>query len=80
MNEIPSIIIEADDLKSLEFAIVENVQRHDLNPIEVSNNVSLTLSYDELYHMSRLYETLLETDYEFHPLVDDVFIKILEAK
>ncbi len=34
LNEIPSIIIEADDLKSLEFAIVENVQRHDLNPIE----------------------------------------------
>ena len=53
---------------------------NDLNPIEVSNNVSLTLSYDELYHMSRLYETLLETDHEFHPLVDDVFIKILEAR
>ncbi len=35
--EIPSIIIEADDLKSLEFAIVENVQRHDLNPIEEAN-------------------------------------------
>ena len=34
LNEIPAIIIEADDLKSLEFAIVENVQRHDLNPIE----------------------------------------------
>ena len=37
LNEIPSIIIEADDLKSLEFAIVENVQRHDLNPIEEAN-------------------------------------------
>ncbi len=34
LNEIPALIIEADDLKSLEFAIVENVQRHDLNPIE----------------------------------------------
>ncbi len=34
LNEIPAVIIEADDLKSLEFAIVENVQRHDLNPIE----------------------------------------------
>ena len=50
---------------------------NDLNPIEVSNNVSLTLSYDELYQMSRLYETLLETDHEFHPLVDDVFINQL---
>ncbi len=37
LNEIPSIIIEADDLKSLEFAIVEDVQRHDLNPIEEAN-------------------------------------------
>ena len=27
----------ADDLKSLEFAIVENVQRDDLNPIEEAN-------------------------------------------
>ena len=34
LNKIPAVIIEADDLKSLEFAIVENVQRHDLNPIE----------------------------------------------
>jgi len=34
LNEVPVIIIEADDLKSLEFAIVENVQRHDLNPLE----------------------------------------------
>ena len=34
LHEIPAIIIEADDLKSLEFAIVENVQRHDLNSIE----------------------------------------------
>ena len=53
---------------------------NDLNPTQVSNNVSLTLSYDELYQMSRLYETLLETDHELHPLCDDVFIKILEAK
>ena len=34
LNEVPVIITEADDLKSLEFAIVENVQRHDLNPLE----------------------------------------------
>ena len=34
LHEVPVIIIEADDLKSLEFAIVENVQRHDLNPLE----------------------------------------------
>ena len=34
LNEIPVVVTEADDLKSLEFAIVENVQRDDLNPIE----------------------------------------------
>ncbi len=34
LHEIPAVEIEADNLKSLEFAIVENVQRRDLNPIE----------------------------------------------
>ncbi len=34
LHNVPVIITEADDLKSLEFAIVENVQRHDLNPLE----------------------------------------------
>ena len=34
LHNIPAVITEADDLKSLEFAIVENVQRHDLNPLE----------------------------------------------
>ena len=34
LHQVPVVITEADDLKSLEFAIVENVQRHDLNPLE----------------------------------------------
>jgi ParB family transcriptional regulator, chromosome partitioning protein len=34
LHEIPVVISEVSDLKSLEFAIVENVQRHDLNPLE----------------------------------------------
>ncbi len=34
LHDIPAIVIDADDLRSLEFAIVENVQRHDLNPLE----------------------------------------------
>jgi len=37
LHEIPVVITEASDLKSLEFAIVENVQRHDLNSIEEAN-------------------------------------------
>ena len=32
--KVPIVIVEADDRTSLEFAIVENVQRADLNPIE----------------------------------------------
>ena len=34
LHEVPVVITEANDLKSLEFAIVENVQRHDLNAVE----------------------------------------------
>ena len=34
LHEVPIIVINVDNLKSLEFAIVENVQRKDLNPIE----------------------------------------------
>ena len=34
LNEIPVVVIEADDIKALEFGIVENVQRSDLNPVE----------------------------------------------
>ena len=37
LNEVPVIILDADNLKSLELAIVENVQRKDLNPIEEAN-------------------------------------------
>ena len=34
LHEVPVIIIDADNLKSLELAIIENVQRKDLNVIE----------------------------------------------
>ena len=34
LHEIPVVILDVDDVKSLEFAIVENVQRQDLNSIE----------------------------------------------
>ncbi len=50
LHEIPVVITEADDLKSLEFAIVENVQRHDLNPLEEANGYKRLIdefSYDQ---------------------------------
>ena len=50
LNVVPVVITEADDLKSLEFAIVENVQRHDLNPLEEAQgykNLIDDFSYDQ---------------------------------
>ena len=34
LNEIPAVIIEADDKKAMELALIENLQRQDLNPVE----------------------------------------------
>ncbi len=34
LEEIPAVIIEADDRKAMELAMIENLQREDLNPIE----------------------------------------------
>ena len=50
LHNVPVVIIEADDLKSLEFAIVENVQRHDLNPLEEAQGYKRLIdefSYDQ---------------------------------
>jgi len=50
LHNVPVIITEADDLKSLEFAIVENVQRHDLNPLEEAQGYKKLIdefSYDQ---------------------------------
>ena len=43
LHDVPVIIINVDNLKSLEFAIVENVQRKDLNPIEEAEGYKLSL-------------------------------------
>jgi ParB family chromosome partitioning protein len=50
MHNVPVIVTEADNLKSLEFAIVENVQRHDLNPLEEAQGYKRLIdefSYDQ---------------------------------
>ena len=50
LHEVPVVITEADDLKSLEFAIVENVQRIDLNVIEEAQGYQRLIndfSYDQ---------------------------------
>lgn len=34
LSEIPVVIVEADDKKAMELALIENLQRQDLNPVE----------------------------------------------
>ena len=50
LHEVPVVVADADDLKSLEFAIVENVQRNDLNAIEEARGYKRLIeefSYDQ---------------------------------
>jgi len=50
LHNVPVVITEANDLKSLEFAIIENVQRHDLNAIEEAKGYKRLIdefSYDQ---------------------------------
>ena len=43
LNEVPVVVLNIDDQKSLEIAIVENVQRQDLNVIEEAKGYQLSL-------------------------------------
>jgi len=50
LHDIPVVVTDVDDLKSLEFAIVENVQRNDLNPLEEAKGYKRLIdefSYDQ---------------------------------
>jgi len=50
LHEVPVVITDVDDLKSLEFAIIENVQRNDLNAIEEARGYKRLIeefSYDQ---------------------------------
>ena len=50
LHDVPVVITEVDDLKSLEFSIIENVQRHDLNPLEEAQGYKRLIdefSYDQ---------------------------------
>ena len=53
LHEVPVVITEADDLKSLEFAIVENVQRYDLNAIEEAEGYQRLID-DFLYDQDKV--------------------------
>jgi len=50
LHEVPVVITNVSDLKSLEFSIIENVQRHDLNAIEEARGYKRLIqefSYDQ---------------------------------
>ena len=50
LHEVPIVVIDADDKKALEFGIVENVQRNDLNAIEEAEGYKRLIdefSYDQ---------------------------------
>ena len=53
LHEIPVVILNVNDVKSLEFAIVENVQRQDLNPIEEARGYQ-RLTSDFNYNQEKL--------------------------
>jgi ParB family chromosome partitioning protein len=84
IHHVPVVITDADDLKSLEFAIVENVQRHDLNPLEEAQGYKRLIdefSYDQekvskFIGKSRSYIT---NSLRILTLPDDV-IKLIESK
>ena len=84
VHDVPVVITEADDLKSLEFAIIENVQRHDLNPLEEAQGYKRLIdefSYDQekvskFIGKSRSYIT---NSLRILTLPDDV-IKFIETK
>tara|TARA_A100000164_G_scaffold371934_1_gene400402 strand:+ start:90 stop:938 length:849 start_codon:yes stop_codon:yes gene_type:complete len=92
LHDIPVVITEADDLKSLEFAIIENVQRHDLNPLEEAKGYKRLIdefSYDQekvskFIGKSRSYITnvlrLLNLPSEVLKLVEDKKISSGHAK
>ena len=50
LQEVPVIVIEADDLKAAELAMIENLQREDLNPMEEAAGFQ---SLIESYHMTQ---------------------------
>ena len=85
LNEVPVIITNIDDLKSLEFAIVENVQRDDLNPLEEAQGYQRLIdefSYDhekvsKIIGKSRSYIT---NSLRLLSLPKDVLILIEERK
>lgn len=50
LSEVPALVIEADDRKAAELAMIENLQREDLNPIEEAAGYQTLIKQ---YHMTQ---------------------------
>ena len=44
LHEVPAVIIEADDRKTMELALIENLQRQDLNPVEEAQGYQVLMT------------------------------------
>ena len=92
LHDIPVVVTDVDDLKSLEFAIVENVQRQDLNPLEEGQGYKRLIdefSYDQekvskFIGKSRSYITnclrLLNLPFEVLKLIEEKKLSFGHAK
>ena len=81
LNEVPVVILNVDDVKSLEFAIVENVQRQDLNPIEEAQGYQRLVD-DFNYNQEKLSQFIgksrsyIANSLRLLSLPDDVLLKV----
>ena len=50
LTQVPAVVIEADDRKAMELALIENLQREDLNPVEEAEGYRTLV---ETYHMTQ---------------------------
>ena len=85
LHEVPVVILNVDDEKSLEFAIVENVQRQDLNPIEEAKGYQRLIN-DFNYNQEKICKFIgksrsyIANSLRLLSLPEDVLIMVKEEK
>ena len=85
LHEVPVVILNVDDAKSLEFAIVENVQRQDLNPIEEAKSYQKLID-DFNYNQEKLSKFIgksrsyIANSLRLLSLPEDVLLLVNEGK